>query len=181
MTALTRYAVVGIACFAIGYVIGKQNAPPRVTETIYKCDTINTTRVDTCNILVPQYKYIRVIDTLRIAVDDGKSVNLPITQKHYAKDSVYDAWVSGYEPHLDSISIYERTKTQIITNTTTRLIESDKWSYYSSIGFSNNGNENFATMGLTINSPKKWSWGVNVGIGNDGHLYYGINVGLKLK
>ncbi len=47
------------------------------------------------------------------AVDSvGASVVLPVSQKHYA-DSLYDAWVSGYEPRLDSIRVYGRT----ITNT----------------------------------------------------------------
>jgi hypothetical protein len=37
------------------------------------------------------------------------AVEVPITSKHYGcKD--YDAWVSGYEPSLDSIKVYQRTE-----------------------------------------------------------------------
>ena len=37
------------------------------------------------------------------------AVEVPITSKHYGcKD--YDAWVSGYEPSLDSIKVYKETK-----------------------------------------------------------------------
>lgn len=181
MRETIKHVILGALCVVVGFILGRMHDPTKISDIMYKTDTIECVRLDTCKIIVPEYKYIRTVDTIIVNSDDGHSVSLPITQKHYAKDSVYDAWISGYEPHLDSISIYERTKTQIITNTTIRLIESNKWSYYSSIGFSNNGNENFATMGLTINSPKKWAFGVNVGIGNNGHLYYGINVGLKLK
>lgn len=40
-------------------------------------------------------------DTIR----DTVRVYIPITQKHYAADN-YDAWVSGYEPKLDSLHIH---------------------------------------------------------------------------
>lgn len=36
-------------------------------------------------------------------------VNVPIIQKKYSNDSTYTAWVSGYRPSLDSISIYRKT------------------------------------------------------------------------
>lgn len=54
------------------------------------------------------------------AVGDS-AVSLPIVQRVYS-DSAYIAYVSGYEPHLDSISIKYRT----ITNTITRTIKSTK-------------------------------------------------------
>jgi len=47
--------------------------------------------------------------------DDGKSggsdtvwATVPRVQKRY-EDSTYTAWVSGYEPRLDSIEVYRRT------------------------------------------------------------------------
>lgn len=42
-------------------------------------------------------------DTLTL--HDTVRVFIPITQKHYAEDE-YDAWVSGYEPKLDSLHIH---------------------------------------------------------------------------
>lgn len=45
---------------------------------------------------------------------DSACVIVPITQKTYETDD-YTAWVSGYEPELDSINIYRRTET--VTNT----------------------------------------------------------------
>lgn len=39
---------------------------------------------------------------------DTVAVEVPITSKHYGSDT-YDAWVSGFEPSLDSIRIYQRT------------------------------------------------------------------------
>lgn len=39
---------------------------------------------------------------------DSMAVQIPITQKRYESDE-YSAWVSGYEPQLDSISVYPKT------------------------------------------------------------------------
>lgn len=44
------------------------------------------------------------------ASGDSATVMLPITQKMYS-DTDYRAWVSGYEPRLDSIMVFPRTVT----------------------------------------------------------------------
>lgn len=46
--------------------------------------------------------------------NDSAAVIIPIVQKKYEGDG-YTAWVSGYEPHLDSINIFRRT--DIVTKT----------------------------------------------------------------
>lgn len=43
-----------------------------------------------------------------VADSDSVAVKIPITQKRYDGEN-YSAWVSGYEPQLDSISVRERT------------------------------------------------------------------------
>ena len=58
------------------------------------------------------------------SVKDSVNVVLPITQKHY-EDSAYSAWVSGYQPNLDSIKVYQRKEIQTITITTK---EQKRWS-----------------------------------------------------
>ena len=47
-----------------------------------------------------------------LVTSDSVEVIIPITQKHY-KDSLYDIYISGLEPHLDSLRLYP--KTTIIT------------------------------------------------------------------
>lgn len=62
--------------------------------------------------------------TVRVdTVTDSVIVTLPITQKEYG-DSSYHAWVSGYQPSLDSIAVFP--KTTIITNTRT-IVEKKRW------------------------------------------------------
>ena len=48
------------------------------------------------------------------ASGDSATVLLPITQKMYS-DTDYRAWVSGYEPRLDSIKVFPRTVTVLET------------------------------------------------------------------
>lgn len=54
------------------------------------------------------------------------AVEIPITSKHYGSKD-YDAWVSGYEPSLDSIKVYREK--EIITNTITRTVK-DKGKHF---------------------------------------------------
>jgi hypothetical protein len=49
-------------------------------------------------------------------VHDSIQVPLPIIQKRY-DDSLYTAWVSGYQPALDSILLHQREITTTITKT----------------------------------------------------------------
>lgn len=181
MSAIIKHTALGIVCFAAGFFMGKQETNPNVAKTIEKSDTVRIVRIDTCNINIPQYKYVRVTDTFTIKIDSTRNVHLPITQKHYAKDSVYDAWVSGYNPQLDSISIYERIENKTITKTIVKFLENKKWDVYYYAGLSKNHDENYATLGVTINSPRKWSLGLNAGIGDNGNICYGFNIGFKIK
>lgn len=96
-------------------------------------DTARVTHIDT----VPYYKPVPkdcvivkyITARLPVAKDttdhiadisnmvDSVQVELPVEQKRYA-DSTYTAYVSGYEPRLDSIFVYPRR--EIVTITTER-------------------------------------------------------------
>lgn len=53
-------------------------------------------------------------------IHDTVAVEVPITSKHY-KSEQYDAYISGFEPNLDSIFVYQ--KTEYITETIERTIK----------------------------------------------------------
>lgn len=72
-------------------------------------ETINTGRVVYLRIPVPGPR-----DT--ITLHDSIDVPIPIMQKRY-EDSLYTAWVSGYEPNLDSIDLRLPTITETVTKT----------------------------------------------------------------
>ncbi len=66
-----------------------------------------------------------VADAQQAEPRDSVSVEIPITQKMYTDDSTYKAYVSGYEPNLDSIFVYNKTITNKITITETRTKTKD--------------------------------------------------------
>ena len=72
-------------------------------------ETISTGRVVYMKVPVPTAE---PSDT----VHDSISIPVPIYQKRYS-DSLYTAWVSGYEPNLDSIRLYMPEITTTITKT----------------------------------------------------------------
>lgn len=81
--------------------------------TIYQpvaAETINTGRMVYIKVAAPQPQTQR--DTIRDSID----VPIPIMQKRY-DDSLYTAWVSGYEPALDSINIHQREVVTTVTKT----------------------------------------------------------------
>ena len=75
----------------------------RDTITIYKTDTI--IKIDTIIRHYPQPYMVCVTDTIHVT-----DTILLREQKTY-KDSTYTAWVSGYDPILDSIEVYPKTIT----------------------------------------------------------------------
>lgn len=56
---------------------------------------------------------------------DSANVEIPIEQKQYTGEN-YDAWVSGYQPQLDSLRIYADTKT-ISTTTEVSRWKTKRW------------------------------------------------------
>lgn len=82
------------------------------SDTIVLVDTVFIDRpiVKDSVIVKTVARYLKVHDTLIVSktIVDSVFVEVPITRKVYG-DSLYTAWVSGYEPRLDSIEIYQRS------------------------------------------------------------------------
>lgn len=100
-------------CLLITRCTNKAETEPTQRDTIV--DTIEVIKPIAVDSVVTRYKWVtleRVKDTTIInevseVVFDTIQVRLPIESKHYTAES-YDAWVSGYEPCLDSIKVYSR-------------------------------------------------------------------------
>ena len=90
-------------------------------EIIEVRDTIEKISYDTIFVDRPIAYKVKEIkhDTVRITdvKHDSVDVILPVIYKEY-RDSAYSAWVSGYQDvNLDSIKVYQKTKTIQINNT----------------------------------------------------------------
>ena len=100
----------------VGYVgFGRDKEIVRA-DTVYSSDTVRwpivrdsvVTRYVTRRLAVMRVDTVRQSDTVRAV--DTVEVSLPIVQKVY-RDTNYTAWVSGYEPRLDSVSVRHREVT----------------------------------------------------------------------
>ena len=124
--------IVGVVCgFFSGKAIYQPNYGEKVErDTVYVRDTVfdyQPVPVDSAKVRyvtrflpVVRDSISQYTDTVTLLAHDTVEVQVPITSKHYqSKD--YDAWVSGYEPSLDSIKVYKET--QYITETTTRTVK----------------------------------------------------------
>ena len=100
-------------CLLITRCTNKAATEPPQRDTIV--DTIEVVKPIAVDSVITRYKWVnveRVKDTTIVnevseVVFDTVLVRLPIESKHYTAES-YDAWVSGYEPCLDSIKVYNQ-------------------------------------------------------------------------
>ena len=100
-------------CLLITRCTNKAATEPTLRDTIV--DTIKVVKPIAVDSLVTRYKVVeveRVKDTTIVnevseVVFDTIQVRLPIESKHYTSIN-YDACVSGYEPQLDTIKVYQR-------------------------------------------------------------------------
>ena len=88
------YIIIGIACFALGWLVRPAGRHPAV-----KTDTVQAPPI-----VVTKTK----VDTLLLVSPHG--CRHAKEQKMYTDDSTYTAWVSGVRPSLDSIRMYRQTQ-----------------------------------------------------------------------
>ena len=126
------WAIVGaVICFLVSYMAGGYHSYSP-TKTTVRTKVIH----DTVTVREPVFVTERAVrtdtvwlpvvrtrtDTVLLPSDGPKDsvwAVVPITQKVYA-DSTYRAWVSGYNPKLDSIQVYRQTVVTTRTETVVR-------------------------------------------------------------
>ena len=87
-------------------------------DTIWK-DTVIREPMPAETIQTRRTVYLRIpypVPGERDTIRDSIYVPIPIMQKRY-DDSLYTAWVSGFEPALDSINIHQREVVTTVTKT----------------------------------------------------------------
>lgn len=124
---------------AIGYGLWEHGTVKRLREQIARSETIRVTevRTDTIHDTIPKIAEEKQVGVIKVPVPVcGKqnisckevgsqevavippteidTIELPRMQRTY-KDSTYTAWVSGYDPRLDSIEVYRKTIKETVT------------------------------------------------------------------
>lgn len=150
MTFDNTHAIIASVFFAIGalcgFFLGKGIYQPTYDEKVerdtvlvhdtvfdYKPAPVDSARVRYVTRFLPVVKN----DTINHFVEASKmiydtvEVQVPITSKHYGSKD-YDAWVSGYEPSLDSIKVYKET--QYITETITKTVKDNGKHFFLDVG-----------------------------------------------
>ena len=123
--------LVAIGLVALGYQLAKHRySKPYDTkverDTVTVHDTIPHYYPKPVDVekLRTEYRWLTRVETSTDTLHDSILVEVPITSKHYGGDQ-YDAWVSGFEPSLDSIKVYQRT--EYITETVTKSKPPNRW------------------------------------------------------
>lgn len=165
---MKRKIIIGALLLILGFVIVILCRPKHfreVTKMFIDTLVVRDTYIIEKPVLVERisrdYLQVAVHDTIRI--HDTLYISLPMETKTYSGDEYY-AEVSGYEPSLDYIEVYPKTK--VISKTETTTLKPSPWRYSLHIG------ADYERMGHVIISPnigaeigyKKMSFGVEGGV-----------------
>jgi hypothetical protein len=195
MKRILTYIVIITVSVVVGIGIGMFNLNRLLNKgDNIQSDTTTVTVYDTVRVKIPEpassrsvgidvYPVVQVpvllyhSDTITKPYFVDNDLVIPISQRYY-KDNRFEAWVSGYNPRLDSLLILTPTKTVTIENTRIKTAQNElylsgKITYIAP----------FPAMVLGLETGyKRNRWGINVGTGvissTEGVKWYG-SVGLN--
>lgn len=156
-------AVLFMAIFISSLMLNIRSFSDDVRMTYHDTVTIRTTLVDTVFYQQPVMKDSTVIRYVTLNIPDDKEEDLPIIEEHskvvipisqktYTDDSTYTAYVSGYNPALDSIVIH-RNSERITTVLPRPTVEDKKWSIGVQVGY-----------GITLTQQPQFAPYIGIGI-----------------
>ena len=149
---------------------------PEVSER-ETADTVYVTRTDTVRVTEPVYVRERIVDTLLVHVNDTVFVPVPIVQRMFSGPD-YEAWVSGYEPQLDSLNIFRKTEYRYIDRTLERTVhEPDRLHMWVNGGFLAGREVFIPEIYLTLQTKGP----VSVSLGTYWHDGFGVRAGIGYR
>ena len=163
------YIIIGI-CLVWIVTSFLANRKPHI-ETVHTTDTFYITKWDTLTVEKPIYKYKKVIDTLIVYVNDSTNINLPIEEKYYSETGKYEAWISGINPSLDKINVFNKIEYKTVTNTTTNTVYKDAWKGYIGADITTFDGNVIPSVNLLFVTPKNIAFGGGVGIYKNSAVY----------
>lgn len=135
--------------------------------------------VDTVTKVKPEIHTRRIVDTISLPCVEN-TCSIPIEQVEY-KDSLYEAWISGYMPALDSIKVFNKTtyveRKEIITKV--KETSDTHGHFYGGVAVQKYDKNYVPNLTIYYNK-KDFLLGVMTGV-IDSKPIYGINVNFKIK
>lgn len=173
------YIFVIIVLSTIIFVLSSRGRRVEIVEKHHR-DTITIVKIDT--IVKYKTKYIteRITDTIYVEKKgDDNRVALLRLQRHFQEPNLFDAWVSGYDPMLDSIKVYPKTEYHTITNEVVKEITPLTWKLYLGGGFQSISSTFAPYVSVSLATPKKWLFSAKIGL-YEKELLYGVEVSYKI-
>lgn len=167
-----------IAVLLVSLIVSLTNRKGVIIEKTTS-DTVTLAKFDTIYVKKPIFIKEVIVDTFLIKDTLNNAYIIAKTQRYY-KDSLYEAWVSGYRPNLDSLNIFRKTVTNTITNTVTREIYPKTTDWYLNVGSDYIGKQFAPNVGIAVKFKRNFMLSGNVGY-YDKNLYYGLKIGFKLN
>ena len=171
--------------FAVGLILWTYKEIPSNRIPATKTDTISVTEyktiVDTIFVDKPKYYKEVIRDTVPLnQFVRNEDKYLFVTQKEY-RDSNYVAWVSGVEPQLDSIMLFNNTEYVFKTSTieTVKTIEDKTGEWFTGAGLYSIDNTLVPKLNVVYHKNRIMV-GASVGLYNNQPIY-GVDFNFKVK
>lgn len=167
-----------IFILAIFFVLSLTRKKEVVIEK-HTTDTVTIVRTDTIIDVLPHFISEKVLDTIFIEKVSENGLKLPTTQRYYSTD-LYQAWVSGYKPSLDSINVFNKVVERTVNHTIDRVVYPKSIDWYLNVGSMFIDKKAAPYVGLNVKFKNDLVIGANAGT-YEKNMFYGFNIGFKLN
>ena len=183
MNKFTIFLLGVLVGFVCSKLVSKQNDIKPQCNYETKTDTVTEYKIirDTAFVERPKLCKEIIRDTVWLdSLLDNDYNHLIVSQKEY-RDSDYVAWVSGIEPQLDSIMVFNNTEYVFKTSTIEKFktIEDKTGKWFTGAGLYRLDNTLVPKLNV-VYQKKRIMVGTSVGLYNN-QLIYGIDFNLKVK
>ena len=183
MNKFTIFLLGVLVGFVCSKLVSKQNDIKPQCNYETKTDTVTEYKIirDTEFVERPKVYKETIRDTIQLnSLLDNGSKHLVVSQKEY-RDSNYVAWVSGVEPQLDSIMVFNNTEYVFKTSTieTVKTIEDKTGKWFMGAGLYRLDNTLVPKLNV-VYQKKRIMVGASVGLYNKQPIY-GVDINFKVK
>ena len=183
MNKFTIFLLGVLVGFVCSKLVSKQNDIKPQCNYETKTDTVTEYKIirDTAFVERPKLCKEIIRDTVWLdSLLDNDYNHLIVSQKEY-RDSDYVAWVSGIEPQLDSIMVFNNTEYVFKTSTieTVKTIEDKTGKWFSGAGIYKVYNALVPKLNI-VYQKNRIMVGASVGLYNKQPIY-GVDINYKIK